>query len=247
MQPGVLIVSALAALALAVLHLFAGKMRFLDGVPRSRWLSLAGGVSVGYVFVHLLPELSAGQETVARAVGSGLGFLDNHVYLIAAAGLATFYGLERLAKASRRSNRDQRGEDQTSAGVFWIHAASFGVYNALIGYILLHREKPGLLSLLLFAFAMALHFLVTDYGLREDYKERYHHTGRWIFAAAVLVGWGIGWATTISDVALALLVAFLAGGVILNVLKEELPEERRSRFWAFAVGIAGYAALLLVV
>lgn len=45
--------------------------------------------------------------------------------------------------------------------------------------------------------------------------------------------------------ALAVLIAFLAGGVVLNVLKEELPEERESRFWAFAIGTALYAALLL--
>ncbi len=38
--------------------------------------------------------------------------------------------------------------------------------------------------------------------------------------------------------------AFLAGGVVLNVLKEELPERRRSRFSAFVFGAAGYALLL---
>jgi hypothetical protein len=33
--------------------------------------------------------------------------------------------------------------------------------------------------------------------------------------------------------------------MVLNVLKEELPEDRDSRFAAFAVGAGGYAALLL--
>jgi hypothetical protein len=32
----------------------------------------------------------------------------------------------------------------------------------------------------------------------------------------------------------------------MNVLKEELPEERESRFWAFALGAAAYALVLLV-
>lgn len=41
--------------------------------------------------------------------------------------------------------------------------------------------------------------------------------------------------------------AFLGGGVVLNVLKEEVPSERQSRFWAFAAGAAGYAALLLML
>lgn len=54
-------------------------------------------------------------------------------------------------------------------------------------------------------------------------------------------------ATELGEAALALLFAFLAGGVVLNVLKEELPEERESRFGAFALGLAAYAALLLAL
>jgi len=45
-------------------------------------------------------------------------------------------------------------------------------------------------------------------------------------------------------VATSALVAVLAGGVILNVLKEELPEECRSRFTPFLLGAAAYAGLL---
>ncbi|NJL21613.1 MAG: hypothetical protein HC895_13625, partial [Leptolyngbyaceae cyanobacterium SM1_3_5] len=43
----------------------------------------------------------------------------------------------------------------------------------------------------------------------------------------------------------AVLFAFLAGGIVLNVLKEELPEDRESHFWSFAIGAIGYAVLLL--
>ena len=43
----------------------------------------------------------------------------------------------------------------------------------------------------------------------------------------------------------AVVVAFLSGGIVLNVLKEELPAERESRFAAFAGGAAAYSALLL--
>ena len=46
---------------------------------------------------------------------------------------------------------------------------------------------------------------------------------------------------------LAVLFAFLAGGVILNVIKEELPEEQESLFWAFALGAALYTVLLLAL
>ncbi len=60
--------------ALAAVHLFSGRMRFLSASPRSRWLSAAGGVSVAYVFVHLLPDLAEEQETVRRRPGRASRF-----------------------------------------------------------------------------------------------------------------------------------------------------------------------------
>jgi len=57
----------------------------------------------------------------------------------------------------------------------------------------------------------------------------------------------VGLVVELPEAAIAVLTAFLAGGVVLNVLKEEIPEERQSRFWAFALGAALYAALLLAL
>ena len=47
---------------LVLVHLFSNRICFLDGTPRSIWLSIARGISVAYVFVHLLPKLSEGQR-----------------------------------------------------------------------------------------------------------------------------------------------------------------------------------------
>ncbi len=129
------VVAALLAVSgLAIVHLFAGRLRLLEVTRRSRWLSLGSGVSVSYIFVHLLPEVSAGQEAVARELGETLGFLEHHVYLLALIGLVVFYGLERAAKSSRKRRRAAGEPDATGAGVFWLHIVSFAVYNALIGY-----------------------------------------------------------------------------------------------------------------
>lgn len=246
-EPSIFWLSAIFAISLALIHLYSGKLRFLNTIPRSRWLSMASGVSVAYVFVHILPDLSEQQEAISQ-IGA-LGFLEYHVYLLALLGLTVFYGLEQMVKESQRKQTQNKldASNTTEAGVFWLHIASFAIYNTLIGYLLLHRETPGLLSLFFFFVAMGLHFVVNDYGLREDHKRTYHQIGRWILAAAIIVGWVIGTATKISNAAIAVLFSFLAGSVIFNVLKEELPEERKSRFWAFAVGVAVYSALLLAL
>ena len=227
------------------MHLVAGKLRFLDAVPRSGWLSFASGLSVAYVFVHLLPEIARGQQALERA-GAGEQVVEQATWLTALLGVVVFYSLERAAKASREEQMDDGGHDRTERHVFWLHIASYGIYNVLIGYLLLHREESGTGALLLFWFAMALHFFVNDYGLRQHHKEQYEAEGRWILAFAVVGGCALGAFVELRELVIVMLIAFLGGGVVLNVLKEELPEKRKSRFWPFVAGAVAYAALLTV-
>jgi zinc transporter ZupT len=242
------LLTGLVALGFVAVHILGGRLGFLRVVPRSAWLSFAGGVSVAYVFVHLLPELAEHQSTFERGVGRAEGLLaaiEAHVYLMALIGLAAFYGLERLARRSALAAHRAGGERRASDGVFWVHLGAFAVYNLLIGYLLVHRDETDARGLLIYAVALGLHFVVNDQGLREHHGRAYDAKGRWLLAAAPLAGWALGLAITVSLLLLAALFAFLAGGVVLNVLKEELPEDRESRFPAFAAGAAAYAALLL--
>lgn len=242
--PSQRVAAGIAALAMAAVHLYAGRLRFLDTHPRSRVLSFAGGVSVAYVFVHALPELERVGATIDRRVDT-LAFVDAHAYVVALAGFVVYYGLEQYVRRAGDDGGDESGGPST--GVFWLHLGSFGAYNGLIGYLLFHLEPPGMGALGLFATAMALHFLVNDYGLRGHHREAYHRWGRWLLAGAVVAGGGLGVATTPDRAVLGALFAFLSGGIVLNVVKEELPSERESRVLAFASGAGGYAALLLLV
>jgi len=233
--------AVIVALALVAVHLFGRYLHALDHFPRSRWLSIAGGVSVAYVFVHVLPEISQAATHVSDEP-LGVAFLERHVYLIALVGFVTYYGVERAAKQAREG-----GVAEDGLPVFWMHVLAFACYNVLVGYLLLHREEAGLASLVVFGVAMSLHFLVNDWGLRHHHGDVYHDRGRWVLAASVVLGLSIGFVMPIDRQALAVLFAFLAGGVILNVIKEEVPAERESRFWAFALGAAVYSAVLLAI
>ena len=245
MQAPSFTVALLCSLGMAAVHVFGHRLRFLEGIPRSRWLSAAGGASVAYVFVHLLPELNEAQEVLSEhGVQRAVAFLDHHIYLLALVGLVAFYGLERAA--ARSKPRSDRADAEASLEVFWLHMASFALYNLLIGYLLLHRERAGWMALAAYVTAMALHFLVNDHGLRDDHRAVYHRMGRWVLSAAVVSGCVLGVFVQVSEPVLFVLLAFLSGGIVLNVLKEELPEERESRFGAFLLGAAGYVALLML-
>jgi len=198
---------------------------------------------VAYIFLHLFPELSEGQRALEESL-EAVAFIENHVYLMALVGLAFFYGLERFVVNSKEK-AEQQGNDKKASGLFWIHIGSFAIYNALIGYLLFQREEGPIETLMLFSIAMALHFIVNDFGLQEHHHESYRKVGRWVLVIAIVVGWAVGYIIVVSEAAVAMVMAFIGGGVVLNVLKEELPEQRKSRYWAFILGAFLYAILLL--
>lgn len=261
------IFTSLAASALlALVHLGVSRLHRLRERPRRFWLSMGSGTAVAYVFLHLLPDLQQHQGELEQASEAVLGWLDRHVYLLALLGLAVFYGLERLALHERRAHlrgaaqtvdtalgtdhrrqADPRPGEQTSAATFWLSMSGFTIYNALIGHLLVWQASRGMGPLILLTMTMALHFLVNDYALREHHQTRYRRAGRWVLSVAVLLGTSVGLAGVVPPLVVSLLVAFLAGGVVLNVLKEELPAANESRFGAFLLGMLGYAALLLLI
>lgn len=230
-----------AGAVLAVTHLLAGKLKFIQWIPRSRWLSVSSGISVAYVFVHLLPELERHQ----REIGAEIEFGDRHAYLAALAGLAVFYGLEVLAVTSRQTRRREESADIAARHVFVLHMAAFALYNAIVAQVLVNWDDSASLSL--FTFALAVHFLVVDYGLRDHHKQDYDRVGRYALAGTFAAGFGGALFVEPPDAVIAIMSAFLAGGIVLNVLKEEMPAERESKFLAFAGGLVGYALLLIVV
>lgn len=235
-EPQVLV----AAGILAGTHLLAGKLRFISWIPRSRWLSLSSGISVAYVFMHLLPELQQHQ----RQTGSSLPFLDRHVYLAALVGLAAFYGLELLALRSRRTIQGTGSEDVAARHVFVLHMAAFAVYNAVVAEILVTSGDES--DLFLFTLALAVHFVVVDYGLRDHHKRDYDSIGRYLLAGTFVAGFVAALLVEAPELLVSLTTAFLIGGIVLNVLKEEMPAERQSSFSAFAGGLTVYALLLLI-
>nr|WP_247713296.1 hypothetical protein [Qipengyuania polymorpha] len=233
------------ALAFCAVHLFVGRLRWLDRTPRSRWLSFAGGVAVGYVFLHILPELGAHASTFEDATGLDAPLAEGLVYTLSLVGLALFYGLERALALSRGERMAREGRDRPHHPVFWLHIAASALLVALIAYLLNHREDPSAAGLALYFAAMVLHFVTADFGTRADHPEIYDARGRWVLAAATLGGWALGLLVELPELAIGCLFAFVGGGIVLLVLKEELPEDRKSFFLPFLGGALLYAALVL--
>lgn len=230
---------------LIAVHILSKRLDFLRHSPRHVFLSYSSGVAVSYVFVHLLPELNEYQMKLENTVQSNFWMvIEDHIYIVAMIGLAIFYSLEVMVRKKEKLD-EKEGGDHESLQRFQIHIASFFFYNAVIGYLLVRGENEGIIGALLYFIAMSVHFVTNDWSLRESHKKEYDRFGRWLLAFAIFVGWSVGAFIEINDVVVSLLTAFLAGGIILNVMKDELPEVQKSNLTAFLIGILSYTLLLL--
>jgi len=227
-----------AALVLASIYVFGHRLRTKS--HHRRWVSVAAGVSVAWVFVDLLPEISENQAKFSTGPHRGMAiFPEQAIYLAAMLGFVLFYALYIAGGVE---------EDGEPSQVFSsLRVAAFAGYSALIAYLLIHNVWKDATTLVLYTLAMSFHFLLVDHSLFSDHYGRYEGRLRWILAMAVLAGWFVGILTSIPDQWMARIIAFVSGGVLMNSVVVELPEGRGGRFWPFALAAAAYSAVLLVV
>jgi len=242
--------SLAAAVLFAGAYLAGGRLGASDTDgriwSRRRYISAAAGISVAYIFIDVLPELEVQRQVLVRAAGGAeLLFAEQRIYALALLSFVVIYGLEHMVLVNREHRRKSVAAGDADA-VFWLQLAGYAAYSALIGYLVIERAERGVLPLVAYTFAMAVHFLIVDHALEEEHGRAYQAWGRRLLAASVLVGWLIGVMAPLSEVAIARLFAVLAGGVVITSLRAELPDDREGRFWPFCIGAMVFAAALIV-
>ena len=201
---------------------------------------------MAYVFLAILPELAERQGRISFRDVPAAGFLEHHLYLLALTGLLVFYSLERMVRRSRRKCMAEGKADCSSPFCFWVHMGSFAAYNAVIGLLIHDTVKEDVRGAIIGTIALAMHFVVNDHSLRDHHKTLYDQIGRWMLGLGVLIGAALGHIVHIDRPIVLALWGFIIGGMILNVLKEEVPHVRDSCLASFVTGAIFYAAILLL-
>jgi hypothetical protein len=226
--------SFIAVTIFACIHLFAHKLRQLTSVSNSRFLSTGSGVAIAYVFLDILPKLSENDAIVRSATWKVFPYVEKHVYIMALCGFLLFFLVDRSEKLVKQKST-----------FFYLSLASYALFNFFIGYAIVDKENPEVQPLILFTFAIALHYFMNDYSLGSIHGKLYSKTGKWILVFALFAGWVVGLATQLSPAAIGLVSAFIGGGVIMNVTRHELPEENPHSVGAFLLATAAYTLILL--
>ena len=241
-----LLSSFIYVIGFTLVHFSSKYIRFSNEGYRNNFVSFAAGVSVSYVFVHLLPKLNHYQTIVLENIGNSTWvYIEHHIYIIALFGLISFYSLEHLVKTSKK-NALLEELNEGNPYIFWIQITSFFFYNAIIGYLLATEEFESPLSLFFYFIALSVHFMTNDWSLREVHEKSYDKYGRFILALAPIIGWYIGAFTKLNDFVITILLAFVSGGLILNALKDELSDVENSHLISLWAGLVIYTLLLLL-
>ena len=235
------------AIALALVHGFATRLPIFSIIPRFRWTSFAGGVSLSYVFLEIFPELSHVQEELQHSDILLVRYLENHVYIFALIGLLVFYVLNFLTLRTKSLKQSKSEIVHNGSNVFWVHIGAFSLTNVIFGYLLQDLSEHSLIACILFFIAVALHFFIVDDNLREHYKSLYDRFGRWVLVGAIVLGAVIGRVAHLNEAGVAIIWSFLTGSIILNVLKRELPDEKETCIKSFISGTVLFSILVLLM
>jgi hypothetical protein len=242
MDSRVVLETGAAASIFACTFLFGGLLRKLRGrfIEESSIISFAAGMSTAYVFVHLMPELSEVRHAFASSVSRVLPLEGMSIFFVALIGFIAFYGLEHLRVIMERA----RTSGHTSMA-FKLHVGSFSAYVWLTSYLLVDGLTETTSSILLYALAIAFHFLTIDRTMRAEHGDAYKHRGRYWLAAMCGIGWASGLLVPLPRPVLAMLVAFISGAIITNSAIAELPSHGEGRFVSFLIGGILYGLVLL--
>lgn len=229
------LIAFFSILILASVHFFAAKMQFVNTLVHGRFLSIGGGIAIAYVFVDLLPNLSESDKLIRQWLSGIFPYFERHVYILALCGFLLFFITDR--------SKSFVWEDTAH----WLSLGSYSLFNFFIGYAIAFKDDPTIQPLALFTFAMALHYFTNDYTLIKEDAIAFKDYGKWILIGSLITGWIIGNLFIISDAAIALINAFIAGGVIMNVTRHELPAENPNSTLSFLLGSFFYTAVLLAI
>ena len=228
-------------LTLGSCHWLAGWISTRPDLEQIRWASLGGGAGLAYVFIHLLPELASGGRTISDAVAMQpfipTAMTESLLFLVTLLGVVIPYTLSVVSQ----QHPFARG---------WTGSArllTFGLVNYLYAYSLPSLFTTGISYGLLFTVAISAHILLADRTLAADHPRAFRQRFRWLGSAALILGTIHAVVLhPVSELTLAVATAFVGGGLLISVFREELPDARRSSLIWFGLGLFIMTTFLLL-
>lgn len=222
------VISGIVVLLMAATYILYPRFEKAASAYRHQWIPFTGGVAIGYVFLYLLPKLSDYTNSITVDGVQGVWeILDYRVYLYGLAGFTFYYFVDQYRT---HEDRDHLLPEILQGGGFFI-------YSMLSGYVIANWSRPGLIPVLLAGSILTLHMLAVNYQVRKWNSRVFDNYFRWLFALALIIGWCVGTFLTIPKELEIIITGILAGGIITNIMNEELPDQEPHKIRPFIAGV----------
>lgn len=199
--------------------------------------SFAAGVGVVYIFIHMLPQLSYGQNILMLSY-QDINLFGNSfaIYIIALAGFIFFYFFDQILVYTDQLPT-KRYEKTMERSIYWANVLFVVVYNMMIGYVVGSYNLNSMNYQLIFLVAYFIHFIALKWGIYHVSPDLYNKRARYPIVLGLFIGYFTAFLFNISENIFILIEAFITGSMILLVFKHELPNEQDSKNIAFLAGI----------
>lgn len=208
---------------LAIIHFLGEGIKIPKGPQQYRIVSFAAGISIGYLFLNLLPHT---YEAAQR--------LDKQAFIALLLGFISVHLTEKFFY-------QHAVDDDLQKKLKVIHVTTFFVYYLLVGCVLVELATEKTVEAILFSFPIALHAGLSAASLSHIHGEFKHKLPEKILLSlACPLGVLL---VFVVPVALSVHNFFISGiaGVLLYVfVKEFLPERTDGQPLFFITGLIAY-------
>jgi hypothetical protein len=232
--PSELAAALAGSIALAGVHALTPLLAHMSRHYQAQLGSFSSGAGLAYVFLYMLFELARfGAPRIHALLPLGPEPLES-LFILLLGSLVAHYLLQERLHATPGLASD-----------YPAFAASFLVYNFLAGAGMVEQAEGGELYLAFYVAAIGLHLLFNDLFLTHLDPGGHHPRWRIALAAMPLVGWVPAAFGALSEGVQYAMLTVVAGGTIINIMREEMPSPRRVRVVAFLAGVLLYAGLIV--
>ncbi len=190
-----------------------------------RLLSFVAGVSVSYLFLYLLPELTQGTKN-----------LNMLLFFFLLTGFTFFHLIEKYVYQHETGNKRAKQLNE-------IHTITFFCYHVLVGVVLTRLAVLGMRNILLFFVPIALHSAISSFSLKEVHSSKHHesHIARIFLSLSPLFGVFFALRFGLADTYFYSSLGFLGGALLYIVIHDLIPRGKKGKPFFFFLGTFLYA------
>lgn len=214
-------------LILAVVHYFSDRFELKDPALRDKTVSFVAGISITYIFLHLMPK-----------VYEGISSLYEALFLFILAGFACFHLIEKhIYQHSSKEKLHMKLKEG--------HSAMFFLYHFAIGILLVQLLSISVVGGILFFIPVLFHTAVSSAslkGIHVSIRERILIKA--VLSLSTLFGVILVYFFAVPPHVLYALLGFIMGSMLYVVIRDSMPRETGGKAVYFVMGIVVYAVII---